>query len=111
MVRQILRVSVRHRENLHQYIQFERKGKEMNAQQFLEYFRQLPPSTQIVLIFFVLVIIVMVVVDPSAGTNVITFLLGSKCSLVGREERVNCQVATFLYLSGLLMLYTVAEKV
>ncbi len=55
----------------------------MNAQQFLEYFRQLPPSTQMVLIVFVLVIIVIVIVFPGAGTNMITFLMGIKM-LMGR---------------------------
>ncbi len=55
----------------------------MNVQQFLEYFRQLPPSTQIAVIVVVLVILVVVVVFPAAGTNIITFLLGLKM-LIGR---------------------------
>lgn len=55
----------------------------MNAQQFLEYFRQLSPSTQIAMIVFVLVIMMVVVVFPAAGTNLITFLLGIKM-LIGR---------------------------
>ena len=55
----------------------------MNVQQFLEYFRQLPPSTQIAVIVGVLVIIVGISLFPATGTNIITFLLGLKM-LFGR---------------------------
>jgi hypothetical protein len=55
----------------------------MNLQQLLDYFRQLPSSTQIAVIVGVLIIIVGITLYPAAGTNLVTFLLGLKM-LVGR---------------------------
>jgi hypothetical protein len=55
----------------------------MTVQQLLEYFRRLPPSTQIAVIVGILVIIVGVAAFPTTGTNIITFLLGLKM-LLGR---------------------------
>jgi hypothetical protein len=55
----------------------------MNIQRLLEYFRHLPPSTQLAVIVGGLVILVSIALFPAAGTNIITFLLGLKM-LLGR---------------------------
>lgn len=83
MVTSVFLVSGPHWEHLHQYIQFLGKEKQMNVQQFLDYFRQLPASTQVAVVVFALVFAVLLVVFPAAGTTLITFLLGLKM-LIGR---------------------------
>jgi hypothetical protein len=50
----------------------------MQLKEALEAFKQLPPATQIILVFFALALLVLLVVVPTAGTSILAFLVALK---------------------------------
>lgn len=50
----------------------------MHLKELLEEFKQLPPTTQVVLVLAALVLLVLLAIVPTLGTSILTFLVALK---------------------------------
>lgn len=50
----------------------------MHLKDLLEELKQLPPATQVVVVLLALGVLVLLVLVPTAGTNILTFLVALK---------------------------------
>ena len=64
--------------DLPQYIRNREKGKSMTPKEAFEAFKQLPPATQVAMVFFALVLLVLLAVVPTLGTSILAFLVALK---------------------------------